>query len=104
MERRLEEKDLQLNEREREVDGLKVEIDELKDGLQRQLTAFKDGSFDPVKFIEDQAELNKQLQTEISKRKQLEDEMEHLKKGSIAVIKYVKSQQSRIGASPELKK
>ena len=104
MERRLEEKDLQLNEREREVDGLKVEIDELKDGLQRQLTAFKDGSFDPVKFIEEQAELNKQLQTEISKRKQLEDEMEHLKKGSIAVIKYVKSQQSRVGASPELKK
>jgi len=104
MERQLEEKDLQVGEREREIESMRVEIDELKDGLQRQLSAYKDGTFDPVRFIEEQAELNKQLQTEISKRKQLEDEMEHLKKGSIAVIKYVKSQQQRGGASPEMRK
>ena len=104
LERQLDEKDLQVGEREREIESMRVEIDELKDGLQRQLSAYKDGTFDPVKFIEEQAELNKQLQTEISKRKQLEDEMEHLKKGSIAVIKYVKSQQQRGGTSPEMKK
>jgi KaiC/GvpD/RAD55 family RecA-like ATPase len=104
LERQLDEKDLQVGEREREIESMRVEIDELKDGLQRQLSAYKDGTFDPVKFIEEQAELNKQLQTEISRRKQLEDEMEHLKKGSIAVIKYVKSQQQRGGTSPEMKK
>lgn len=104
LERQIEEKDLQVGEREREIESMKVEIDELKDGLQRQLSGYKDGTFDPVKYIEEQAELNKQLQTEISRRKQLEDEMEHLKKGSIAVIKYVKSQQQRGGTSPEMKK
>lgn len=104
LERQLEEKDLQVGERERDIESMRVEIDELKDGLQRQLSAYKDGTFDPVKFIEEQAELNKHLQTEISRRKQLEDEMEHLKKGSIAVIKYVKSQQQRGGSSPEMKK
>lgn len=104
MERMLEEKDLQLSDREREIEAMKVEIDELRDGLHRQLSAFKDGSFDPVKYIEEQASLNRQLQTEISKRKQLEEEMDHLKKGSIAVIKYVKSQQRAGVASPETKK
>jgi len=104
MERTLEEKDLQLSDREREMEAMKVEIEELKDGLHRQLSAFKDGSFDPVKYIEEQASLNRQLQTEISKRKQLEEEMDHLKKGSIAVIKYVKSQQRAGVAGPETKK
>src|SRR3970282_1759097 len=62
------------------------------------------GRFDPVKYIEETAALNKQLQTEITTRKELEEEIEHIKKGSIAVIKYVKGQQLKSGASPHLKK
>src|SRR6266487_3250832 len=46
----------------------------------------------------------KGLQAEIAKRKELEQEIEHIKKGSIAVIKYVKSQQLKAGASPEARK
>src|SRR3989475_11063517 len=65
---------------------------------------FQQGKFDPVKYIEETANLSKQLQTEIAKRKELEQEIEHIKKGSIAVIKYVKTQQLKAGVSPELKK
>src|SRR5207247_9603539 len=55
-------------------------------------------------YIEETAILSKQLQTEIAKRRELEQEIEHIKRGSIAVIKYVKTQQLKAGAPRELKK
>jgi len=57
-----------------------------------------------VKYIEETAMLSKQLQTEIAKRKELEEEIDHIKKGSIAVIKYVKAQQLKSGVVPDVKK
>src|SRR5207247_12389 len=47
---------------------------------------------------------SKQLQTEIGKRKELEQEIEHNKKGAIAGIKYVKTQQLKAGVSLDAKK
>ena len=87
-----------------EVDGLRAELDAMRTTLNRELTNFRQGKFDPVKFIEESANLSKQLQTEFAKRKELEQEIQHIKKGSIAVIKYVKTQQLKAGLSPELKK
>lgn len=87
-----------------EADGLRAELDALRTTLQRETVNFRQGRFDPVKYIEETANLSKQLQTEIARRKELEQEIEHIKKGSIAVIKYVKTQQMKAGASPEIKK
>src|SRR3989454_7678691 len=87
-----------------EGDGLRAELDAMRPTLNRQLGNFRQGKFDPVKFIEESANLSKQLQTEFAKRKELEQEIQHIKKGSIAVIKYVKTQQLKAGLSPELKK
>jgi len=87
-----------------EVDGLHAELEAMRATLNRELANFRHGKFDPVKYIEETANLSKQLQTEIAKRRELEQEIEHIKKGSIAVIKYVKTQQLKAGASPELKK
>src|SRR2546428_729612 len=87
-----------------EVDGLHAELESMRATLSRELANFRQGKFDPVKYIEETANLSKQLQTEIAKRRELEQEIEHIKKGSIAVIKYVKTQQLKAGASPELKK
>jgi len=87
-----------------EVDGLRAELDAMRTTLNRELANFRQGKFDPVKFIEESANLSKQLQTEFAKRKELEQEIQHIKKGSIAVIKYVKTQQLKAGLSPELKK
>jgi len=87
-----------------EVDGLRAELEAMRGTLNRELANLRTGKFDPVKYIEETASLSKQLQTEIAKRKELEQEIEYIKKGSIAVIKYVKSQQLKAGASPELRK
>src|SRR6266581_5727841 len=87
-----------------EVDGLRAELESMRATLNRELANFRTGRFDPVKYIEETANLSKQLQTEIAKRRELEQEIEHIKKGSIAVIKYVKTQQLKAGATPELKK
>ncbi len=99
-----EDKIRELRTKALEVDGLRAELDAMRATLNRELANFRQGKFDPVKYIEESANLSKQVQTEIAKRKELEQEIQHIKKGSIAVIKYVKSQQLKAGASPELKK
>ena len=87
-----------------EVDGMRAELESMRSTLNRELANFRQGRFDPVKYIEETANLSKQLQIEMAKRKELEQEIEHIKKGSIAVIKYVKSQQLKAGISPDAKK
>src|SRR6266571_5085167 len=87
-----------------EVDGLRAELESMRATLNRELANFRTGRFDPVRYIEETANLSKQLQTEIAKRKELEQDIEHIKKGSIAVIKYVKSHQLKAGSSPDVRK
>ena len=94
----------ELRERELEIEGLRAELETIRGIMRDELSTIKSGRFDPVKYIEETAALNKHLQTEIAKRKELEEEIEHIKKGSIAVIKYVKAQQLKSGAAPNLKK
>jgi len=94
----------ELREKALEVDGVRAELAAMRSTLNRELVNFRQGKFDPVKYIEETATLSKQVQTEIAKRKELEQEIEHIKKGSIAVIKYVKTQQMKGGTSPEMKK
>ncbi|TLZ95551.1 MAG: hypothetical protein E6J98_01120, partial [Methanobacteriota archaeon] len=94
----------ELRSKAMEVDGMRAELESMRATLNRELSNFRQGKFDPVKYIEETATLSKQLQTEIAKRKELEQEIEHIKKGSIAVIKYVKTQQLKAGTSPEMKK
>ena len=101
---KLDDREKDLRARDIELDGLHAELDAFRKTVNSELSTFKSGRFDPVKYIEDSAMLNKNLQTEIAKRKELEEEIDHIKKGSIAVIKYVKAQQLKAGAAPEVKK
>ncbi|TLZ57806.1 MAG: hypothetical protein E6K15_02350, partial [Methanobacteriota archaeon] len=94
----------ELREKALETDGMRAELESMRSTLNRELANFRQGKFDPVKYIEETANLSKQLQTEIAKRKELEQEIEHIKKGSIAVIKYVKTQQLKAGVSGDAKK
>ncbi len=87
-----------------EVDGLRAELEAMRATLTRELSNFRSGRFDPIQYIEEVANLSKELQTEIAKRKELEREIDHIKKGSIAVIKYVKGQQLKGGPALDLKK
>lgn len=86
-----------------EADGLKAEIDSMRATLARELSNFKSGRFDPIQYVEEVANLSKELETQIARRKELEEEIDHIKKGSIAVIKYVKGQQMKGGPALDLR-
>lgn len=102
--RLIEGRDRELRERELELEGLRAELSSIKRTMSNELLSFKSGAFDPMRYVEETARLNKELQQEIKLRRQLEEEIGHVKKGSIAVIKYVKAQQGKEGASPELRR
>jgi KaiC/GvpD/RAD55 family RecA-like ATPase len=59
------------------------------------LDRVKTDQFDPASLIQETQELHRQLFDEQTKRKQLEEEVEHVKRGSIAVIKYVRSHEAK---------
>jgi len=102
----MEEREKALKEKEDEIEGMKIEMDELKKSMKKAIKKVDLGDFDPISVLEETAKLNKELQGEIKKRKKLEEEIQQVKKGSIAVIKYVKAQQmqEKGGAARSLKK
>ncbi len=59
------------------------------------LDRVKSDQFDPTAMIQEVQDLHRQLYDERAKRKQLEDEVEHVKRGSIAVIKYVRGKEAK---------
>ena len=59
------------------------------------LDRVKSDQFDPSTMIQEVQDLQRTLFDERTKRKQLEDEVEHVKRGSIAVIKYVRSREAK---------
>ena len=59
------------------------------------LDRVKSDQFDPSTMIQETQELHRQLFDERARRKQLEDEIEHVKRGSIAVIKYVRGREAK---------
>jgi KaiC/GvpD/RAD55 family RecA-like ATPase len=59
------------------------------------LDRVKSDQFDPSSMIQEVQDLHRQLYDERAKRKTLEDEVEHVKRGSIAVIKYVRSREAK---------
>jgi KaiC/GvpD/RAD55 family RecA-like ATPase len=59
------------------------------------LDRVKTDQFDPSSLIQEGQDLHRQLFDERARRKQLEDEIEHVKRGSIAVIKYVRSREAK---------
>jgi len=59
------------------------------------LDRVKSDQFDPAAMIEEVQDLQRQLYDERARRKTLEDQVEHVKRGSIAVIKYVRSREAK---------
>jgi len=105
-EKLLDDREQALSNKEDELESLKVEMEELKKAMGGAIKEIDTGDFDPIKILEETAKLNKDLHMEIRKRKQLEEEVQQVKKGSLAVVKYVKAQQmqDKGGAAKSLKK
>ncbi len=72
---------------------------EREETVVRWLTGLLDrvttGQFDASSVIQEVQDLQRQLFDERAKRKQLEEQVEHVKRGSIAVIKYVRSREGK---------
>ena len=95
--RELGEREKALTEKEKDLKKRDEDLESLRGALQSQLAKVQTGEFDPMVLIEETARLNRDLQAEMRKRKELEEEIVQVKKGSIAVIKYVKAQQMQRG-------
>jgi len=59
------------------------------------LDRVKSDQFDPAAMIQEVQDLQRQIYDERSRRRTLEDQVEHVKRGSIAVIKYVRSREAK---------
>jgi KaiC/GvpD/RAD55 family RecA-like ATPase len=59
------------------------------------LERVKSDQFDPAEMLQEVQELHRTVFEEQAKRAQLEEELEHVKRGSIAVIKYVRSREAK---------
>lgn len=79
--------------------GLSAHLIEREETVVRWLTDLldrvKSDQFDPQSLLQEVQDLNRQLYEERTKRRQLDDELEHVKRGSIAVIKYVRSREAK---------
>ncbi len=102
----LDEREQAIKKREEELEGLRIEMEETKKAMNEAIKKIDVGEFDAIKILEETARLNKDLNMEVKKRKQLEEEIQQVKKGSLAVVKYVKAQQmqDKGGAAKSLKK
>ncbi len=73
-----------------EVELLRAELIELRKAMKAELG--REGGFNPMRYLEQVARLNRELRQEVQRRKETESELDHIKKSSVAVIKYVKTQ------------
>lgn len=79
--------------------GIDPVVTEREETVVRWLTGLldrvKSEQFDPTAMVQEMQELQRQLFDERARRKTLEDQVEHVKRGSIAVIKYVRSREAK---------
>ncbi len=70
-----------------------AELIQLRETLREKVRQLDAGEFDPQATVEELAKAKAALEVEKGKTKELSDELENVKRGSIAVIKFIKSQQ-----------
>ena len=70
-----------------------AEVSKLRDLLLEKAKQIDAGEFDAEALVEEIAEATSQLEAERRRATDLEDELENVKRGSIAVIKFIKKQQ-----------
>ena len=83
--------------------GTSLALDQLREReetvvrwLTELLDRVKTDQFDPHSLLEEVQEYQRELYEERQRRKQLDEELEHVKRGSIAVIKYVRSREAKV--------
>lgn len=70
-----------------------AEVSQLRDVLLKHIEQIDSGEFDAKALVDEIAEVTSQLEAERRRSSDLEEELENVKRGSIAVIKFIKKQQ-----------
>lgn len=108
----LEDRKDEIEKKESELEIEEREIENLKNTFKEKIEKLEKGKFDPEELVEENAELKDKIEEkeqEIEKlkeeRNKIEDEIDDIKQGSVAMVKYLKSQlkQKEREASDELK-
>ncbi len=77
----------------KELRDREAEISQLRDVLLEKIKQIESGEFDPKALVDEITQAKSELEAERRRAAALEDELENVKRGSIAVIKFIKKQQ-----------
>jgi KaiC/GvpD/RAD55 family RecA-like ATPase len=77
----------------KELRNREAEVSQLRDILLEKIKQIDSGEFDPKALVDEIAQAKSELEAERRRAAGLEDELENVKRGSIAVIKFIKKQQ-----------
>lgn len=83
-----------------ELEKARAEVEAMKKNIESVAEKFKSKDFDPVKLVEENVSLKGEMEQEKKKKEELEGELQHVKKGVVAVIKYIKHQQAKVPTAP----
>ena len=92
----LKKKDREISALKKRVEEMEAEISGLQNIIREELKNFSSEGFDAEKIIEEKENLRLELEKSRKEVKALKDEINKLKKGSVALIKYVKTQQKKM--------
>ena len=77
----------------RELKKREAEVSQLREVLIDKIRQIESGEFDPQALVDEVTKMKAELEDEKRKSARLEEELENVKRGSIAVIKFIKKQQ-----------
>ncbi|MCJ2532749.1 MAG: hypothetical protein LN411_02355 [Candidatus Thermoplasmatota archaeon] len=78
----------------RDLQKREAEVSQLRDVLVDKIRQIEAGEFDPQALVDDITKMKTDLEREKRRSSHLEEELENVKRGSIAVIKFIKKQQA----------
>jgi KaiC/GvpD/RAD55 family RecA-like ATPase len=78
----------------RELKKREAEVSQLRDVLVEKIRQIETGEFDPQALVDEITKMKTDLEREKRRSSHLEEELENVKRGSIAVIKFIKKQQA----------
>ncbi len=103
IEEELAEKEELLQESKKELDTKMSEVSILKKEFEQRLKEIESGDFDPQQIVDENADLREQISlledtiSELEEDKQrIKEEMEEIKQGSVAMLKYLKTQKLKM--------
>ncbi|MBS3782112.1 MAG: recombinase RecA [Candidatus Thermoplasmatota archaeon] len=102
IEEELSKREKTLEKREEELEEKEREIEQLRDKFETHVENIESDEFEPERIIEQNTELTREIGEKkekieelVEEKEKLEKNIEEIKKGTVAIVKYLKSQQDR---------